>query len=127
VRRLGTVSVTCALLVGFVEAPFLHVHDVGGDEDHHAFEQVHVHTPVARSQVEGPSVQNLDPADDERTINWFQAVQHATLSLYLAPETVQTADTLQEWECLLPAPAVRNHDPPSYSSRPTRAPPITPA
>jgi hypothetical protein len=81
--------VTCALLVGFVEAPFLHVHEAGGDEDHHAFEQVHVHTPVASSPVEGPAIRNLDPAEDERAVNWFQAVQHAELFLYLAPEAVQ--------------------------------------
>ena len=117
----------CALLVGFVEAPFLHVHEAGGNEDHHAFEQVHVHTPVSSSPVKGPAVQNLDPADDERTVNWFQAVPYAGLYLSLAPEAVPIAKPLEECGGVGPPPPVRNHDPPLHSSRPSRAPPITPA
>jgi hypothetical protein len=106
-RSLGTVWVTCALLVGFVEAPFLHVHEAGRDEDHPAFEQVHVHTPLASSPVDGPIVQQLDPAEYDRTVNWFQTVQNADLFVYLAPEAVQIADPPAECECLGPPARVR--------------------
>lgn len=126
-RSLGTVAVTCALLVGFVEAPFLHVHETVGNEDHHAFEQVHVHAPVALAPVNGPAVQNLDPADDERTVNWFQAVSHAEIFLCLAPAEVLIPEPLGLSECLAPPPPVRSHDPPSRSQRPSRAPPVVPA
>jgi hypothetical protein len=127
VRSLGTVAVTCALVLGFIEAPFLHVHEFGGDEDHHASEQVHVHTPAGLSPVDGPAVRNPDPADDERTVNWFQAVQHAELFVYLAPEQVRIPEPVEQSEFLSPPPPVRGHDPPSCSQRPSRAPPVIPA
>lgn len=119
-------TVTCALLLGFLEAPFVHVHECGDDEDHHASEQVHVHASITASPVDGPAFQQLDPADGERAVNWFQAVQHAELFLYVTPEQVSLPEPAEQGEFLQPPPPVRSHDPPSHSQGPSRAPPSIP-
>jgi hypothetical protein len=107
-----------------MEAPFNHVHDQGTGADHHTREAAHIHLRHHSVESHGPALQQLDPADDERLVTWFQTIEQGRQTLYVAPEISQfrVANTINEFE--RPTPSVRNHDPPFDPAVPSRAPPI---
>src|SRR4051794_16688289 len=89
VRSLCTIAVVGSLLLGFVEAPFYHVHDHRAGEDHHATEAAHVHSLRPHVESTGPAIQEFDPADDERLVTWFQTIEQNAFVLYIAPQAAQ--------------------------------------
>jgi hypothetical protein len=111
------------MLLGFMEAPFNHVHDQGDDEDHHATEAAHVHLRRPAVESHGPAIQQLDPADDERLVTWFQTIEQSAFTLYLAPQASKSWQPAPRREFARPVPIVCSHDPPLNPALPSRAPP----
>ena len=126
-RSIHAVTLILALLLGLVEAPFAHIHELGIGEDHHANQQTHVHAWLNRSNDSGSAFEAIDPADGEHATDWFQAVPYAGFSLWIVPTQACLPKPIDSSEFLRPAPPVRSHDPPSHSRRPARAPPSIPA
>ena len=126
-RRTCTILVTCALLLGFVEAPFAHIHEQAFGEDHHATEQVHAHARHLAANTPGPAFDQIDPADDERAVNWFQTVQQTGFILFITPQQTELIEPPAAREFVRAAPSTSSHDPPRTSHLPARAPPVIPA
>jgi hypothetical protein len=127
VRCANSILVTYALLLGFIEAPFAHVHEQAGGDDHHAAEQAHAHLSQAARRAAGPAFDQSDPADDERLVNWFQTVQQSSFLLYFAPEPSGVVEPRANGEFVRAAPSICGHDPPLTGTLSSRAPPIIPA
>ena len=125
-RPLCSVTVLFALLEAFGEAPFTHVHEYAGGEDHHSSERSHVHPRALLPESEGPVLRDIDPADDELAVTWLQAVQYSGFSLYLTPAEPALPQPSREPESLVRAPLVRGHDPPVTLRLSSRAPPLLP-
>ncbi len=126
-RGACTFGLVGALLMGFIEAPFAHTHEIATGEDHHAAEEAHAHAPRAVAKTAGPAFDRTDPADDERPSNWFQTVQSSAPSLYVVAQQSGIVPPLVAHERVRPAPLTCSHDPPAVSELPSRAPPTIPA
>ena len=126
-RTLCSITVSWALLLSFLEAPFVHVHEQPGGDAHHATEQAHVHARLPSANTQGLAIEELDPADDERPVNWYQTAQCGSCVLFIAPQNERLAAPIGHQEFLLPAPAACGHSPPFRRSLQSRAPPVTPA
>jgi len=124
VRTSTSVLLSLALLVAFVEAPFLHTHQHEATQRHAgAFLHFHVRSahPIGRS----PEFRGLDPNEDAQYQAWFSAtatdsgsmipVIHAEPFSLPAPEP-------SEWS--IETPRRTGHDPPLISPRSPRAPPV---
>src|SRR4051812_10521223 len=127
VRFTCAIVVTWAMLLGFAEAPFAHVHERGLGDDHHSTEQSHAHVRGVLAHTTGPSFAAVDPADDERLVNWFQTVQQNAFVLYVAPRAAAVMEPAVAKKCIRAPPDICSHDPPVYGHLPARAPPVTPA
>src|SRR5207302_9925839 len=101
-----------------------HVHDQGTGEDHHAVEAAHVHLRQHPALPHGSAIQQLDPADDERLVTWFQTIEQSAFTLYLAPQASKSWQPAPRTEFVRPAPIVCSHDPPLNPALPSRAPPL---
>jgi hypothetical protein len=115
--------VICALLIGFAQAPFLHVHEHGFGEEHHSTEQAHVHGRIPSLETDGPTIQEIDPADDERAIDWLHAVSFSGVSLYLTSERIGVPEPGADPGVIQPVPIARGNSPPCCAQLPARAPP----
>jgi hypothetical protein len=127
VQSFRAVAVICAILIGFAQAPFLHVHEHDFGEEHHATEQAHVHERLSSIETDGPSIQEIDPADDERTVDWLQAVSTCVLSLYLTSERIEIPEPAANPGVIRPVPIARGNSPPCCAQLPGRSPPSDPA
>jgi hypothetical protein len=127
VRCAFSIGVIAALLLGFVEAPFAHTHDRADGADHHAAEEAHAHAARVVAHTAGLAFDRIDPADDERSSNWFQTVQAATPFVYVVPQQTRVVPAIVASERVRPAPLTCSHDPPVISELPSRAPPTIPA
>jgi len=125
VQTLCSMAVSWALFLCFLEAPFIHVHDQVSGDAHHATEQAHVHARLRSANTQGLAIEQLDPADDERPVNWFQTVQYGACTLFVAPRHERLAEPADRRQFLTPAPVACGHSPPFRRSIPPRAPPVT--
>ena len=126
-RRTCSIFVTWALFLGFVEAPFAHVHEHASGDDHHATEQVHAHSLHIPNKGTLPAFDDTDPAVDERLLSWFQTVQRSGFVLFFAPRQTGLIAPLNAGEFVRAAPSICSHDPPLTSQLPARSPPAIPA
>jgi hypothetical protein len=111
----------------FAQAPFAHVHEQPSGADHHATEQAHVHTRLHAAQTDGPAIDQIDPADDERLVNWFQTTDRSSIVLCIVPQRTEMPEPVADPEFARTAPSVSSHDPPFDPNLPSRAPPVIPA
>jgi hypothetical protein len=114
-------------MVCFAEAPFAHVHEHPSGADHHATEQAHVHTRLRPAETDGAAIDQIDPADDERLVNWFQTTEQSRVVLCVAPQRAEMPAPVADPEFVRSAPSVSNHDPPLDPNLQSRAPPVIPA
>jgi len=126
VRILCSISVSWALFLCLLEAPFVHVHEQASGDAHHATEQAHVHARLRSANAQGLAIEQLDPADDEHPVNWFQTVRCGSFALFVEPQNERLTRPANRREFLLPAPVACGHSPPFFRSIPPRAPPVTP-
>jgi hypothetical protein len=124
VRISTSVLLSLALLVAFVQAPFLHTHQHESTQ-RHAGAFLHFHVRSAHPLGKSPEFRGLDPNEDAQYQGWFSAtatdsgsmipVIHAQPSTLPAPE-------LSGWSTETPIRS--GHDPPLLNPRSPRAPPV---
>lgn len=117
----------CAILIGFAQAPFLHIHEHDFGEEHHATQQAHIHERLSSIETDGPTIQEIDPADDERAVDWLHAVSFSGGFLYLTSDRISTPEPAADPGVIQPVPIARGNSPPCCAQLPGRSPPSDPA
>lgn len=125
VRKVIAVALSLAVQAAALSAPLVHAHPDDHATEHHGGGAVHTHWAGHAESHHASDAPALGTADDDRAVflNAFVAV---TVSSLPAPGV--TPDVLE-----LPVPSERaahpsvdiahSHDPPFFSSLPSRAPP----
>ena len=110
------------LLWGFLQAPFDHIHPDG--PEHETAAPAHVHVPRALPG-EGPTVSSHTPDDDEIDVLWSVATNaKAAFHADAAIGESLYAPTLSLVSMVVAVPQHRGHDPPEFSPKIPRAPPV---
>ena len=119
----GTVLSAVALLWGFYQAPFAHIH---ADDTDHPVTSTPVHWHVHHQSPPNPACSITAPVDDDDVdVGW----NARTCSFTQVPFSFMAAEpvalpivTLSTVPVLIPQP--RGHDPPELASKSPRAPPL---
>jgi len=123
VRRPICILANLALLVAFLEAPYLHVHQHEATQQHPgAF--LHFHLKAAHVFGNSSEFRSLDPDDDALTENWVSA--HPIVpdfSPVILAERCSIAEP-EQTDYPVEAPKNTGHDPPLKSTISPRAPPV---
>lgn len=123
-RRSICILANLALLVAFLEAPFLHVHQHEATQQHPgAF--LHFHLKSAHALGNSSEFRSLDPNEDALTENW---VSTSPISPDFSPLILAEHSFLAEPEehrgYSVDAPLTTGPDPPLLSLKSPRAPPV---
>ena len=121
-RAIGITVSAVALLSAFLQAPFLHVHSALTDHPASSIAHLHAWTPHASSS---PTFGAVTPDEDAIDIDWHIAAPPASDIVFdlVAGEALLGEMVLPVVE---PActPQARAHDPPDFSPKPPRSPPV---
>jgi len=111
-----------ALLLAFVEAPFLHVHQHEATQRHPGA-VLHWHLKSVHAVGSGPEVRGLDPDDDAQFQDWFSATgTDSELTVVVLTERFYIFGPGHNgWT--VEAPLQVGHDPPILDAQNPRAPP----
>jgi hypothetical protein len=123
VRAPGTVASIAALLWGFLQAPFFHIHPE--DLDHSATSgPVHIHIRAATS-ASGPTIGALTADDDAVDVPWsiVRPVGPAITINSAIPESATLIPAPALVSAAVPVPQRRGHDPPDLTPKHPRDPP----
>jgi len=121
VRVPGATLSIAALLWGFLQAPFLHIHIE--DQDHPAASPSHLHVQVAQ-RVPGPAIGAHTADDDAIDLEWsIAAPSGVNFHFDLGPPESVFVFTPALASAPLQSPQRRGHDPPDLSPKQSRAPP----
>ena len=122
-RRHICILANFVLLIAFLEAPFLHVHQREATQRHPgAF--LHFHLKTVHALGNSATFQVLDPDDDALVQNWVSASPTVPeLSPVILAEPFCLAE-LEHGGCTVEAPLSTGHDPPLISTKSPRAPPV---
>jgi hypothetical protein len=123
VRPLISILANLALLVAFLEAPFLHIHQHEATQRHPgAF--LHFHLKTLHFAGSGPEFQSLDPDDDVLLQTWVSAspINSGLIPIILAEPFLLTVPEQSGWT--VDAPPHTGHDPPLILLQNPRAPPL---
>ena len=121
-RVSGTILGTAALLLGFYQAPFLHIHP--DDFDHPATSTI-VHWHFHRSAV-SPTPLIVGPADDDDAIDvGWNALGCSFTQVHFDCDIAEAVPlpAVALTSIPLPIPQRRGHDPPELAPKLPRAPP----
>lgn len=122
-RRGICILANLALLVAFLEAPFLHVHQHEATQRHPgAF--LHFHLRTVHVFGSSPDFRGLDPNDDALSENWVSA---HPIVLDFSPFILAERSSLAQPEhegCTFDAPLSTGPDPPLIAAKSPRAPPV---
>ena len=120
-RVPGTILSIAALLWGFAQAPFFHIHPE--ELEHPATSLAHLHVHAAPT-VPGPSIGAHTDDDDAIDVEWGIAPPSAVAFL-LEPAIFEALDIVPSpvisGAVVIPQP--RGHDPPDLTPRHPRPPP----
>jgi hypothetical protein len=122
VRRIGAISSTAILLLGFAQAPFFHEHTE--DLDHDSAGLAHLHLRHLIEPEEGVHMEARTADDDAIDLAWsvssppdnsfvFQA-EPAAEAVVIAPSGTHMRQVCDR---------LHSHDPPALRSQSPRAPP----
>jgi hypothetical protein len=123
VRSYGSILLSLALLVAFVQAPFLHTHQHESTQKH-AGAFLHVHLGLATPHSKNPEIRDLDPDEDALYEGWFSAPPVAAGLIAPVLRTEPLVLPLPErsgWT--LEVPLQVGHDPPLICPKSPRGPP----
>jgi hypothetical protein len=119
-RAPGSIASIAALLWGFQQAPFLHIHPE--ETDHPAAPVEHIHVPAHLPP--GPAIYAHTADDDEIDLEWRIAQPPAAaLVLDLAFSGTVAIPVPPVVSAPLVTPQPRGHDPPDLIPKQPRAPP----
>ena len=123
-RTSSSILVSLALLVAFVQAPFLHTHQHESTQ-RHAGAFLHFHLKSSHSVGRSPELRGLDPNEDAQYQAWFSATAtdsgSMTTVIHAEPFTLPAPEH-RGWST--ETPLRTGHDPPLLSPRSPRAPPV---
>ena len=114
-----------AMLLAFVQAPSLHVHQHEANQRHAG---AFLHTHFAHDQAAHPKqseAQVIDPDDDAQFLSWLLDVPGNSgfaPVILAASALVIPAPELSAWPTIALRPSA--HDPPVLTATPPRAPPV---
>ena len=120
----GTVLGTAALLLGFYQAPFSHIHV--GDFDHPASSTLaHWHLHHETDGVPAPLLSAVTEDDDAIELGWnvLRCSFTEIPLVFVIAETVQSA-AVTFTHTPVSIPDRRGHDPPELAPTSPRAPPV---
>jgi hypothetical protein len=129
VQAFRAVAVIGAILIAFAQAPFLHVHEQDLGADHHVTEQAHFHAQIHSTDADhdGATIQEIDPADDERTVDWLHAIASLFVVPYITSERMILPKPSADSGFIRPVPIAHGNSPPCCAQLPDRSPPSDPA
>ena len=112
-----------ALVLAFVQAPFLHVHQHESTENHPgAFLHTHfAHVEVTHSTQ--PELRDLDPDDDAQFQNWYSAATSDSAFTPVILASLFSVPTPELTNCHTIAVEPSAHGPPLLNTATPRAPP----
>jgi hypothetical protein len=123
VRRHICILANFALLIAFLEAPFLHVHQHEATQRHQGG-LLHFHLKTAHAFGSSALFQALDPDDDALVQNWVSASPNVPdFSPVILAEHFCLAEP-EHTGCIVDAPLSTGPDPPLISTKSPRAPPV---
>jgi hypothetical protein len=122
VRPLTAIPVSLALLLAFVQAPFLHTHQHEATQ-RHAGPLFHLHLKLFHATSRGSEFRALDPDDDALSQSWFADTPHdpGSSPVILAVRLGVSAPEHSGWT--VGPPPQMGHDPPLLCIKNPRAPP----
>ena len=125
VRSCVSILMNLLLVLTFVQAPFLHVHE-HEDTQRHPGGFFHTHFPHHHhlSASKFPELRDLDPDDDAVFQHWFSATLKDVSTPVFIPVFVYTATLTWSSEPLLEPNILSGHDPPCLSHSAPRSPPV---
>jgi hypothetical protein len=122
VRSHITILANVALLVAFLEAPFLHIHQHEATQRHPGA-LLHFHLKTGHFSGTSSEFRSLDPDDDVLVENWVAAspTDSGLNPIVLAAPFTLSAPERSGWT--VDAPPHTGHDPPLILLQNPRAPP----
>ena len=112
-----------AVLLAFLQAPFLHVHGLEETRDHPASSILHVHYH-GQLPDEGQAIGAHTPDEDALETDWSIAPPPDLGPAFtLSVAEISLAEPLRLVSVSIPAERPRGHDPPDLVPAPPRAPP----
>jgi hypothetical protein len=122
VRPITIIVSAAALLSAFLQEPFLHVHSALTDHPAASIAHLHARTPHASSS---PTIGALTPDEDAIDIDWHIAAPPAFDIVFdlVAGEAIVAELVLSIVEPVC-TPQPRAHDPPDFSPKSPRSPPV---
>jgi hypothetical protein len=121
VQAAGAILSIAVLVLGFLQAPFLHIH--AEETNHHATSLIHFHLHAAQT-ASGLTICAHTADDDAIDVEWRIALPSGvafSLDLAAAGTTAVAATPLVSIVVQIPQP--RAHDPPDLIPKQPRAPP----
>jgi len=112
-----------AVLIAFVEAPFLHTHQHEATQRHPG-PVFHLHLKLAHAASNTREFRGVNPDDDAQIQSWFSVTPAD--SRYIAPALAAelfSIPILERSKWVVEAPLQIGHDPPLLSPRNPRGPP----
>ena len=130
-RRLSLLSVSLALFLAFLMAPYQHVHLAASHSEnadhHHDDTVVHTHfysASVPTSRNSGASLNDSD-GDHARSLDTFTTTPQAGFPAFMQPESRLLLFAAEDvFVGVVEVPEPRGHDPPSLEFSAPRAPPV---
>jgi hypothetical protein len=123
VRAFGSILLNLALLVAFVQEPFMHAHQHEATQKH-AGAFLHFHLRSASPAGKSPELRGLDPDEDALYEGWFSAppVDYGSITpvIQVEPYALPLPE-LGGWT--LETPLQVGHDPPLLCRKSPRGPP----
>ena len=120
-RSASTILSTVALLAGFIQAPFIHIHLTVAEHAAAAISHLHAHVSQEHS---GPLIGAHTADEDAIDVEWRIAAARAfDLSWDLAVIETAIVQPLMRSSEAAPPPQPRGHDPPDFNPRSPRSPP----
>jgi hypothetical protein len=119
----GTVLCIVALLLGFYQAPFAHIHT--DDSDHPASPPLHLHLHHQVPTVPAPLISSPTADTDAIDVGWnLLKGSFIEIPFDLAIAGVAHLPTIAFSFAPVPTPRGRGHDPPEPAPKSPRAPPV---
>jgi len=123
VRSSSSILLSLAVLIAFLEAPFLHTHQHEATQRHPG-PAFHLHLKLTHAASKTHEFRGLDPDDDAQLQSWFSVTP--TDSRYITPALLAepfSIPVLERGRWAVEAPFETGHDPPFLAPRNPRAPP----
>jgi len=125
VRRLISILMNLSLVLTFLQAPFLHVHQHEETQRHrggffHTHFPRHHHVSTSKS----PELSDLDPDDDAVFQHWFSATVSDFSTPVFIPTFAYTFAPTWSSEPFLEPDILSGHDPPRLTCTSPRSPPV---